>query len=46
MHKAVLFPALRIGGIYTFLGVLWIVGSDKLLAMILSDPTMLTAIQT
>lgn len=32
MHKSVLYPALRVAGIYTFAGIVWIIATDKLLA--------------
>ncbi len=46
MGRAASFSAQRIAGIYIFLGALWIILSDTLLAMLVRDPHTLTPIQT
>ncbi len=46
MDRPPLFAARRIAGIYTLLGALWIIVSDRLLGMMVPDPHTLTLIQT
>jgi two-component system, cell cycle sensor histidine kinase and response regulator CckA len=46
MGRAASFSARRIAGIYTLLGALWIIVSDRLLAMLVREPHTLTLIQT
>ncbi|MCL4519284.1 MAG: PAS domain S-box protein, partial [Thaumarchaeota archaeon] len=46
MNRPPLFAALRITGIYTLLGVLWIIASDRLLELTVPDLHALTVIQT
>jgi PAS domain S-box-containing protein len=46
MGREASFWALRITGIYGFLGALWIIVSDRLLVTIVPDPSTLTVMQT
>jgi PAS domain S-box-containing protein len=46
MDRPPLFVALRIAGIYTVLGALWIMVSDRLLVQMVPDPHALTLLQT
>ncbi len=46
MHTGAMWPALRIAGIYTFLGALWIAASDKLVMLMSSDAATGMVIQT
>jgi PAS domain-containing protein len=46
MDRPPLFAARRIAGIYTLLGALWIIASDRLLGTMVLDSHTLTLIQT
>ncbi len=45
MHRNTLSPALRIAGIYTLLGTLWIVASDTMLNALVRAPHAIATIQ-
>ncbi len=46
MDRSPSFAALRIAGIYTLAGALWIIGSDRLIETLVSDLHTLSLIQT
>lgn len=46
MKRPVLHPAARIAALYTLIAGLWIVFSDLLLAFVVTDPDMLTSLQS
>lgn len=46
MKKRVLHPAIRIAALYTLVAGLWIVFSDRLLALVVTDPNTLTSLQS
>jgi PAS domain S-box-containing protein len=46
LRTGAMLTALRIAGIYTLLGALWISASDRLVTLIVSDPLTAAAIQT